>query len=56
MIEDKDLGVKIAENTDEAFWTETKQKCTEAIAAEERNMKINMKLIELCEEQLKSFG
>jgi len=55
MIENEELGLKIAENTDEAFWTETKKKCEDAIAAEERNMKINKKMIELCEEQLKTF-
>ena len=56
MIEDEKLGVKIAENTDESFWTETKEKCQEAIAAEHRNLKINEQLIKLCEEQLKLFG
>jgi hypothetical protein len=53
MIEDKELGLKIAENSDEAFWTETKEKCLKAIEAEERNLKINRRMIELCEEQLK---
>ena len=53
MIEDKSLGLKIAENTDEAFWTETLQKCKEAILAEERNLKINRSIIALCELQLK---
>ena len=52
MIEDKSLGLKVAENTDEAFWSDTKEKCLQAIAAEERNIKINRKLIQLCDEQL----
>ena len=52
MIEDKDLGLKVAENTDEAFWTDTKEKCEKAIEAENRNIKINEVLIKLCEEQL----
>lgn len=52
MIEDTTLGLKIAENSDEKFWTETKEKCEEAIAAEKRNIKINEKLIELCNSQL----
>ena len=56
MIENKELGVKIAENTDEVFWTETRQKCKEAIAAEERNLKINRQMIELCDAQLSLFG
>ena len=53
MIENEELGLKIAENSDEAFWTETKEKCLEAIAAEERNLKINKRMIDLCDEQLK---
>jgi len=52
MIEDKKLGIKIAEDTDEKFWTETKEKCEEAIKAEHRNIKINEVLIKLCEKQL----
>jgi hypothetical protein len=56
MIEDKELGVKIAENNDEAFWTETREKCLEAITAEHRNLKINQKIIQLCEQELKKIG
>lgn len=55
MIEDEKLGVKIAENSDEAFWTETKQKVQDAIAAEHRNLKINQTMLELCEQELKAF-
>lgn len=55
MIEDEKLGLKIAENSDEKFWTETKEKCEEAIEAEERNLKINRTMIKLCEEELKKF-
>jgi hypothetical protein len=54
MIEDKALGLKIAEDSDEKFWTETKEKCTEAIKAEKRNIKINETLIKLCELELSS--
>jgi hypothetical protein len=54
MIEEKSLGVKIAEDSDEAFWTETRQKCLEALDAEERNIKINRKMLELCEQELLS--
>ena len=52
MIENKELGVKIAETSDESFWTETKEKCEKAIEAEKRNMKINEKMLELCEKEL----
>lgn len=54
MIEDKELGLKVAENSNEAFWTETKQKCEDAIAAEYRNLKINKKMLELCLQELSS--
>jgi hypothetical protein len=53
MIEDKELGVKIAEDSDEKFWTEMRDKCIEAEKTELRNIKVNKKLAELCEEELK---
>ena len=53
MIEEKNLGVKIAEDSDEKFWTEMQEKCTEAIKTEHRNIKVNEILLKLCEEQLK---
>ena len=56
MIEDEKLGIKIAETTDESFWAETKEKCKQAIAAEERNLKINRQMIELCDAELKKFN
>ena len=52
MIEDKELGVKIAEDTDEKFWTEMQEKCTESIKTEHRNLKVNEKLLELSKEEL----
>ena len=52
MIENEELGVKIAETTDESFWTETKKKCEDAIATEKRNLKINEKMLELSECEL----
>ena len=54
MIEDKKLGLKIAEDSDEEFWTQTKEKCEEAIKAELRNIEINKVLIKLCERELTS--
>jgi len=52
MIENKELGIKIAEDSNEKFWVETLEKCTEAIATEERNLKINHKILELCKQEL----
>lgn len=56
MIENNDLGLKIAENSDEKFWSETKEKVEEAILAEYRNLKINKSMLKLCERELKLFG
>ena len=52
MIENKDLGVKIAEDTDEAFWTDTKEKIETSDKAEARNAKVRAKMLELCDEEL----
>lgn len=52
MIENEELGLKIAENSDEKFWEETKEKCLEAINSENRNIKINESILSLCEKQL----
>ena len=52
MIEDEKLGLKIAEDTDEAFWTDTQEKCEKALEAEKRNIKINEKMLELCKKEL----
>lgn len=56
MIEDKELGLKIAEDADEVFWTETKEKCLAGIKAAERNILLDNKMLELCNEQLELFG
>jgi hypothetical protein len=53
---DDGKGTKIAKNSDEAFWIETKEKCEEGINAANRNLKINAQLLELCEKELKLFG
>lgn len=53
MIENPELGLKVAENSDEAFWTEQKEKVEEAIKADARNAKIHKAMLKLCEEQLK---
>ena len=53
MIENKELGVKIAEDTDEAFWTTRKEEIESANRIEVRNAKIRAKMLELCKEELK---
>jgi len=52
MIENKELGVKIAETTDESFWTEQKENLIKANEAEERNAKIRNNMLALCEKEL----
>jgi len=52
MIQNKKLGIKIAEDSDEAFWTEQKENILKAEKAEARNSKIRAKMLELCEEEL----
>ena len=53
MEENKDLGIKIAENSDESFWTQRKEEIEQADKAERRNAKIREKMLELCNEELK---
>ena len=48
----KELGIKVAENTDEAFWTDTKEKLVESNKTEARNAKVRAKMLELCDEEL----
>ena len=52
MIEDEELGVKIAEDSDEAFWTETKEKIEESDKSEARNAKVRAVMLELCNKEL----
>jgi len=52
MIENKELGIKVAKDTDEEFWTDMQEKCTEAIKTEHRNIKVNEELIKLCKKEL----
>lgn len=53
MIEDKELGIKVAEDTDEVFWTETKEKIEVSNKAEARNAKVRAVMLELCNKELK---
>jgi len=53
MIEDKKLGIKVAEDTDEEFWTDTKEKIETSNKAEARNAKVRAVMLELCNKELK---
>lgn len=46
------LDVKIAENPEEAFWTEFKDKCLKEIESNKRQIEMNKVLAKLAEEKL----
>ncbi len=52
MIEDKELGVKIAEDTEEEFWSNKKEETEKSLKIEERNIKILNQMLELCKKEL----
>lgn len=55
MITDKeDLGIKIAENPEEAFWTRTKESATKQIFNLAREIEINEEILKLAERKLSS--
>lgn len=56
MIQDEKLGLKIAENSEEAFWTTTKEQCEKSIEEQEHHIKIQKTIIALCNEELKKLA
>jgi hypothetical protein len=52
MIEDKELGLKIAENDDEAFWEASKKRCEKEIEMNKREIIINEHILILCRQKL----
>lgn len=52
IVEEEKLGVKIAENPEEAFWENLKVKRQEEILNLKREIIINENLIKLCEERI----
>ena len=55
MIKDKKLGLKIAENKEEAFWEETKKKLTEEMERNDRINEMDDWLIEKINKKLEKF-
>jgi len=49
----KDLGVVIAEDMDEKFFIELKEKIENDIIAQARNKKISEHMLKLCEAEIK---
>ena len=53
MIENEELGVKIAESTEEAFWTGYRDRVLQDIKTDEHNLIIARHLLELAEDKLR---
>jgi len=59
MIEDKTIGMKFAENKEETFWLEAKDKCEKSIFNAKKEQEINEYILGLCElhlEEIKKNG
>lgn len=52
MIEASDLGLKVAENSEEAFWKELKDKTLKNIDTLKREIIINQAIIKLADDKL----
>jgi hypothetical protein len=52
MIEDKELGLKVAENADEAFWESIKSKAIKDIEMDNRAIEINNALRKFAEHKI----
>jgi len=56
MIENKELGVKIAENPTEELWENVKRNSETRIKEMENALIVERAFLEMCEEKLKSLG
>lgn len=56
MIEDKTIGLKYAENSEEAFWHEIKEKSEKATKQCEHEIVIQAVIRGLAEQKLKEIG
>lgn len=56
MIEDKDLGLKIAVNPDEAFWIDLKERMLKQIESYKREIIVNEAVVELAEKKIKEIN
>lgn len=52
MIQDTDLGLKVAENPEEAFWSELKTKSLKDIETLKHEIIINQAIIELADKKI----
>ena len=55
MIENEELGLKIAVDKEEAFWVEMKKKFIDMNANAKREIEMNEHLLKLCDEKLSKY-
>lgn len=55
MIEDKELGLKVAVNDEEAKWINIEKKAKEGIENNQTEIEINKAIMKLAEEKLKEM-
>lgn len=48
----KEIGLKVAVNKNEAFWTRTKEKAEEGILAAQREIIIDKEIVKLCDRMI----
>ena len=56
MIKDKKLGLKIAENPEEALWESFRKRIELAIKINKDELAINEEILKMCEKKLKSIN
>lgn len=55
MIEDKDLGLKVAENEEEEFWLNVQQNCEKDIKGLDKMLKFQWAVLWLARDKLKEI-
>ena len=55
VVEDKNLGIVVSENAEEALWLDAKKRASKAITEGTCNILINEKILELAEQELKKY-
>ena len=56
MIEDKKIGLKIAEDSEEKFWTDMKKKCEDILKQCGHEIIIQSRIKSLAEEKLNNYN
>ena len=53
MIKDKELGLKVAENEEEAYWETTRQDTEKALIRARAAIEINEAILKICKSKIK---